>query len=102
MVDQRLKIDRSTRQYKKNVATLPDSKKIHFGDSRYQQREDQTPLKAFKSADHGDLKRRDAYYSRHVKDAPQYSAKLVQSQLTSGNRAGAAGKVGGPRAEPCG
>ena len=77
MADQKLKIERSTRQNKKYVATLPDGKKVHFGDSRYQQWKDQTSLKAFKSADHGDPKRREAYYSRHGKEAPTYSAKVL-------------------------
>ena len=40
-----------------------------IGDCRYQQLEDQTPLKVYKSADHGGPKRREAYYSRHGKES---------------------------------
>ena len=80
MVDQRLKIERSTRQNKKYVATLPDGKNVHFGDSRAQQFRDDTSLKAFKHKDHGDPKRREAYYSRHGKEAPKHSAKWFSSK----------------------
>jgi hypothetical protein len=51
-------------------------KKVSFGDSRYGQYKDTTKLKHYSKLDHGDKKRRDAYYSRHgktaVKDSPKY------------------------------
>ena len=40
-------------------------RKLHFGDSRYQQYKDRTPLKLYKSKNHGTRKRMQNYYSRH-------------------------------------
>lgn len=40
-------------------------RKIHFGDKRYQQYKDRTPLKLYKHKNHGTLKRMRNYYSRH-------------------------------------
>jgi len=49
-------------------------KLIHFGDKRYGQYKDK--LGHYKSLDHGDPKRRKAYYSRHGpapdKNTPKY------------------------------
>ena len=49
-------------------------KLIHFGDKRYGQYKDK--LGNYKSLDHGDPKRRKAYYSRHGpapdKNTPKY------------------------------
>ena len=42
---------------------------VSFGDSRYQQFEDITPLKLYSSKNHYDKKRKDAYYKRHGKAA---------------------------------
>ena len=84
MSDKPLKIERSTRQNKKYVATLPNGKRKHFGDSRYGQFKDLTPVKAFKSADHGDPKRREAYFSRHGKAAPKNSAKWLSHKFLWG------------------
>lgn len=49
-------------------------KKISFGDQRYQQFKDSTPLKLYSNLDHNDLKRRENYYKRHNKDYPKFSA----------------------------
>lgn len=38
---------------------------IHFGQKGYQQYRDSTPLRKYKSLDHRDKKRRDAYRARH-------------------------------------
>lgn len=38
---------------------------LSFGDNRYQQYEDSTPLKHYKKLDHKDKKRRQNYYNRH-------------------------------------
>lgn len=43
-------------------------KYVPFGDVRYEQYHDQTPLKLYSYLDHGDKKRRDLYYERHSKD----------------------------------
>ena len=40
-------------------------RKIHFGDIRYQQYKDLTPLKLYKNKNHGSRKRMQNYYSRH-------------------------------------
>ena len=41
------------------------SRKIHFGDRRYQQYKDRTPLKLYKNKNHNTRKRMQNYYSRH-------------------------------------
>ena len=40
-------------------------RKIHFGDKRYQQYKDRTPLQLFKNKNHNTRKRMQNYYSRH-------------------------------------
>jgi hypothetical protein len=40
-------------------------KKIHFGDSRYEQYKDSSGLGLYSKLDHGDKKRRASYKSRH-------------------------------------
>lgn len=71
----------STRRNKKYMVRVGD-KWIHFGDKRYQQFKDQTPLKAFSHLDHGDETRRKKYYQRHkrtndVKTALYWSNKML-------------------------
>ena len=55
---------------KKYTAHVKDKKtkkvrKIHFGDVRYQQYKDRTPLKLYKSGNHNTIKRMQNYFSRH-------------------------------------
>lgn len=50
-------------------------KRVPFGDRRYQQYKDSTPLKLYSKLDHGDSDRRKRYYSRHGLKAKKYSAK---------------------------
>ena len=45
-------------------------------------------MKAFKSADHGDPKRREAYFSRHGKAAPKNSAKWFSHKFLWGRLTG--------------
>ena len=57
-------------KYKKYTAHIYNtqtrkSRKIHFGDKRYQQYRDSTPLKLYKHLNHGTRKRMQNYYSRH-------------------------------------
>lgn len=40
-------------------------RKLHFGDRRYQQYKDRTPLHLYKNKNHGTRKRMQNYYSRH-------------------------------------
>ena len=60
---------KSTRKNKKYMVNY-DHKWIHFGDTRYEQYEDITPLQLYKDQNHYDIKRRDAYSKRamHIKD----------------------------------
>lgn len=59
----------STRKNKKYAARYKDSNEwIHFGDRRYGQYHDSTPLKAYSHLDHLDKKRRELYKQRHEKD----------------------------------
>jgi hypothetical protein len=41
------------------------TRKIHFGDRRYAQYKDRTPLKLYRSKNHGTRKRMQRYFSRH-------------------------------------
>lgn len=41
------------------------SRKIHFGDRRYQQYKDRTPLKLYAKKNHNTRKRMQNYFSRH-------------------------------------
>lgn len=49
-------------------------KRIPFGDRRYQQYRDRTPLKLYSHLDHNDPERRRRYYLRHGK-ATKWSPK---------------------------
>ena len=49
-------------------------KTVQFGDSRYNQYKDRTPLKLYSSKDTLDKKRRKAYRDRHTYAKPKYSA----------------------------
>jgi hypothetical protein len=40
-------------------------RKLNFGDKRYQQYKDRTPLQLYKNKNHGTIKRMQNYYSRH-------------------------------------
>jgi len=69
-------IKKSTHKNKKYMAVFDNGKPtIHFGDNRYEQFKDSTNLKLYSNLDHNDIKRKNAYYSRHGKDAILYSAK---------------------------
>jgi hypothetical protein len=59
-----MEIKKSTRKYKKYML-IYKGKTIHFGDSRYSQYRDSTPLKLYKKKDHFDKKRRERYFLRH-------------------------------------
>jgi hypothetical protein len=53
---------------KKYTATVKHgnkTRKIHFGDRRYQQYKDRTPLGLYSSKNHGERKRMQNYFSRH-------------------------------------
>lgn len=66
--------------HKKYRVILSNGKHVDFGDKRYQQYKDSTPLKAYSYLDHLDKKRRDLYYARHSKDYPPYSADWLSKK----------------------
>lgn len=66
-------ISKSTRKYKKYMATFPNGKVVHFGDNRYQQYKD-SALGVYTRLNHGDTERRNRYYARHG-PAKKHSAK---------------------------
>ena len=59
--------------YKKYRVVTPDGKVVQFGDKRYGQYKDRTPLKLYSHLDHKDLKRRASYRKRHNYPKPKYS-----------------------------
>ena len=64
----------------KKYAAIINGKRINFGDKRYQQYEDKTPLKLYSNLDHHDKERRKRYYERHDKDFPKYSADWLSKK----------------------
>ena len=56
---------KSTRKNKKYMVNY-NNKWIHFGDTRYEQYEDITPLQLYKDQNHYDKKRRDTYRKRAI------------------------------------
>ena len=68
-----IKFEKADKPHKKYKATLPNKKVVYFGDNRYEQYEDKTPLKLYSRLDHHDKKRRDLYYKRHPTEYEKYS-----------------------------
>lgn len=69
MKEQIIKFERGP-NYKKYTAYVQNKKtkkirRIHFGDNRYQQYKDRTPLQLYKSKNHNTRKRMENYFSRH-------------------------------------
>ena len=50
---------------KYEVVRLKDGLRIQFGDARYAQYKDKTPLKRYSHVDHLDPDRKKRYYARH-------------------------------------
>jgi hypothetical protein len=72
--------EKSSTKNKKYDAILKNketgrTKKVPFGDSRYQQFYDSTGLNLYTHLNHGDKARRRLYYDRHGMTAPLYSSK---------------------------
>lgn len=59
-----MQFQRSTRKDKKYMVKI-HGKTIHFGAKSYQQYKDSTGLGLYSHLDHGDSKRRKAYFMRH-------------------------------------
>ena len=71
------KSTRKNKKYKVIVKFKNKNKKdetYHFGDKRYGQFKDSTPLKLYSSKDNNDKKRQKSYFARHGL-ANKYSAK---------------------------
>jgi len=62
------------KKYKVIIRDGASKRTIQFGDRRYGQYKDKTPLKLYSSKDTNDLKRRKAYRARHTYEKPKYSA----------------------------
>lgn len=65
-----IEFQKSKTKHKKYDAILMDKKtnkikRIPFGDNRYEQYRDTTPLKLYKHLDHNDINRRNNYRKRH-------------------------------------
>ena len=66
-------LTKSNRKNKKYMAAIVDDngniyKNVHFGDTRYQQYKDKTPLGLYSHLDHNDENRRRLYHLRHKND----------------------------------
>lgn len=82
-------IKKSTRQNKKYVAKVENTdgsiKTIHFGDNRYEQYRDSTPLKLYSNKNHGDKKRRSSYFKRHSGTENKSEAIKKEFKKSNGN-----------------
>lgn len=76
-------IQKSSRKNKKYMAIV-DDKKIHFGDNRFQQYKDRTPLKLYSHLDHNDKKRRMNYFKRHSGVSTKKEALEKELTLSGG------------------
>jgi hypothetical protein len=88
MKEKIVKIIKSPRQFKKYRAYLKNNKTkkerhIDFGDNRYQQYKDRTPLKIYKSGDHNDSKRMGRYFRRH--SGTTNRSKAIQHEKSKSN-----------------
>jgi len=89
-----VRIEKAKAKHKKYSAIVRNKitkkeRKINFGDDRYENFKDSTPLKLFSNKNHGDKKRRKNYFMRHSgvptksqavakeKAKGKYSAKLL-------------------------
>lgn len=75
MVPKNYEIRKSTRPHKKYDVFYHGNYLLSFGDNRYQQYKDITPIKAYSSMDHLDKVRRTKYYLRHGPAEDMSSAK---------------------------
>lgn len=67
--------DRADKKY----YAIVDGKKVHFGAKGYEHYKD--VLGHYSSLDHGDKKRRDAYYARHNKDYGKGTADWFSKKI---------------------
>ena len=74
---------------KKYTAHVKDKKtkkvrKIHFGDVRYQQYKDRTPLKLYANKNHGTRKRMENYFNRHSGEKNRKKAIKKEKKKSKG------------------
>lgn len=81
LIEGKYKIQKSTRKNKKYMV-LVGTKWVHFGDTRYEQFQDSTPLKLYKSKDHNDKERRALYIARHTKRKDESSKYFHKNKLS--------------------
>lgn len=84
-----LKISRSPKKDKKYVASVKNHKtgrvrSIHFGHSSYEHYKDSTKLKAWKSKDHGDTRRRRLYFQRFSGVPNKMRALSIEKKKSKG------------------
>ena len=80
----KLKFEKSKSKNKKYLVILPNEKKINFGDKRYEQFKDTTPLKLYSNLDHNDKKRQINYCKRSA-GIKNKKGKLTKDIKTSAN-----------------
>lgn len=66
---------------KKYRVLLSDGSHVDFGDKRYAQYRDSSPLHLYSGMDHRDKDRRARYYSRHNIDYPAFSADWLSKRF---------------------
>lgn len=82
-----IKFEKSSRKNKKYKVTFKwkrEYKTVHFGDDRYEQFKDSTPIKLYKKLNHGDKDRRRRYLAR-AKGIKNKAGKLTYKDPTSAN-----------------
>ena len=78
------KSNRANKKYKVDFKLGQNWFVVHFGDKRYEQYKDRTPLKLYKDQDHGDKKRREKYLAR-AKGIKDKNGKLTKDNPLSPN-----------------
>jgi len=88
MKEQILRFERGPR-FKKYTAYVRNrqtrkTRKIHFGDNRYQQYKDRTPNKLYTRKNHGDRKRMHRYFTRHSGERTRSRAIDKEKKFSGG------------------
>lgn len=88
MKERIVEIKKSPRKFKKYRAYLKNNKTkkerhVDFGDNRYQQYKDRTPLKLYQSGNHNDKSRMGRYFTRH--SGTSNRKKAIQLEKSKSN-----------------
>ena len=86
--DKIMKIEKSKARNKKYTAFVYNinskrTRKIHFGDTRYQQYKDTTPLKYYSYKNHFEKKRKSNYFNRH--SGTKSKREAIRKELIKSN-----------------